>query len=140
MEQINRGVGRPLGSFKKRMNPVEIEQFMLDSINIILDQHMSYTDYIEYCKEKGMSNNQGNKYWMDAWGHVRERFQLDKDMLLTKHLKKYWDIHDNSIKNKDYNTARQSLNDIAKMLGLNEAEKVQVEGTSIKFKFGNNNE
>lgn len=140
MEQINRGVGRPLGSFKKRMNPVEIEQFMLDSINIILDQHMSYTDYIEYCKEKGMSKNQGNKYWMDAWKHVRERFQLDKDMLVTKHLKKYWDIHDNSIKNKDYNTARQSLNDIAKMLGLNEAEKVQVEGTSIKFKFGKNND
>lgn len=140
MENTNRGVGRPAGSFKKKMNQVELEQFMLDSINIILDNHMSYTDYIEYCRGLGMSKNQGNKYWMDSWKHVRSRFQIDKDMMITKHLKKYWDIHDNSIKNKDYNTARQSLNDIGKMLGLNEAERVQVEGTSIKFKFGKSND
>jgi len=140
MEQTNRGVGRPAGTFKKKMNPTEIEQFMLDSINVILDRHMGYTDYIEYCKTQGMSKNQANKYWNDAWKHVRHRFQIDRDMMITKHLKKYWDIHDESLKNKDYNTARQSLNDIGKMLGLNEAERVQVEGTSIKFKFGNTND
>ena len=140
MEQSNRGVGRPQGSFKKKMNQTEVEQFMLDSINTILDKHMSYTDYIEYCKELGMSKNQGNKYWNDCWKHVRERFQIDRDRMITKHLKKYWDIHDESLKNKDYNTARQSLNDIGKMLGLNEAERVQVEGTSIKFNFGKGDE
>jgi hypothetical protein len=36
----------------------------------------------------------------------------------------------------DYTNARQALNDLAKLQGLNEPEKVHITGTSIKLNFG----
>lgn len=128
--------GRPKGSVKHKMNEAEKEEFMKESLKQILDNHLSYTEYWRLCKEKGLSKSQANHYWLRIWSIVKRKFELEKDKLVSKHLQKYWDIHDKAKESGDLNTARQTLNDIAKMMGMNEPDKVHVTGTSIKLNFG----
>jgi len=138
MEQDKKGRGRPAGTFKPKMNEAEHRRFINDSMTRIFDNHLSWKEYVEFCYGHGLSRSQANEYWIKVWSAVKEKFELEKDKLITKHLQKYWHIYDTAVKNGDMNTARQTLNDIAKMLGLNAAEKVEVSNNQvIEFKFGN---
>lgn len=132
--------GRPKGSFKKKMNEAEKRVFLSESIRKILKEHMSYAEYVSFCKEHNLSPSQANIYWMKAWGVVKKKFELEQDKLVTKHLQKYWELFDKADSNGDVNTARQILNDIAKLLGMNEPDKLHVSGTSIKLNFGEPND
>jgi uncharacterized protein YeeX (DUF496 family) len=135
-----RPIGRPKGSFKKKMNDAEKRVFLSESIKKILKEHMSYAEYVVFCREHNLSASQANIYWMKAWSIVKKKFELENDKLITKHLQRYWELYDKAEDNNDLNTARQILNDIAKLLGLNEPDKVHVSGTSIKLKFGDTQE
>jgi hypothetical protein len=134
------GPGRPRGSYKrdgyvaKKMSNTEVEAFLTESTDKIFNEHLSYSQYISWCGEKGISVSQSNEYWKKVWSIVKEKFKMEKDELITKHLKKYWDIHDRAVTTDDLSNARQVLNDISKLLGLNEPDKVEMD-TSIKIKF-----
>jgi hypothetical protein len=70
---------------------------------------------------------------------LREKYQLERDKLINKHLAAYWSIYDLAIQSKDLSNARQTLNDISKLLGMAEPDKVDVkQELRIKFKFGEN--
>jgi hypothetical protein len=129
-------IGRPKGSFKKKMNEAEKRVFLTESIRKILKEHMSYHEYVLFCREHNLSPSQANTYWLRAWGVVKKKFDLERDKLISKHIQKYWEIHDNAMESGDLSNARQVLNDIAKLLGMNEPDKVSVSGQSIKLNFG----
>ena len=129
--------GRPKGTGKKKMNDIEKIEFINESIKVILKNHYSYNEYITYCRvEKDMSRPQANEYWLRVWSLLKKKFEMDKDKLISKHIMKYWEIHEQATENKDWTNARQALNDLAKLQGLNEPEKVHITGTSIKLNFG----
>lgn len=129
--------GRPKGSTKKRMTEVEKRQFINESAREILDNHLSYSQYVQFCKDRmNFSRNQANEYWITTWNLLRKKFELDKDKLILKHLQKYWDIYDQALISNDLTNARNTLNDIVKLQGLAEPEKVHITGTSIKLNFG----
>lgn len=137
------GPGRPKGSTREnnfmssKMSKAEVEQFIKHSTQLIFDKHLSWTEYIEWARKQGISHSQANEYWKRVWDGVKEKFRLEKDELISKHLLKYWYIHDEAIKREDYNTARQALNDITKLMGMNEPDKVDIKTTgTIEFKFG----
>jgi hypothetical protein len=89
-----------------------------------------------FCKGKGLSAPQANEYWLKVWALIKKKFEMEKDKLILKHLQKYWDIYDQARSTGDLGNARQALNDIVKLQGLAEPEKVHVTGTSIKLNFG----
>ena len=140
IEPPRRKPGRPVGSHKKRMNDAERKAFINESIKTVLDGHLSYTDYVDFCKSKDISAPQANEYWLKIWSVIKKKFELEKDKLILKHLQKYWDVYEQAKNNGDMGNARQTLNDIAKMQGLNEPDKVHVTGTSIKLNFGETTE
>ena len=131
-------VGRPKGSTKKKMSKGEVQELISLSLERILSEHLSYTEYIEWLRhEYKLSKNQANEYWMRSWSVVQEKYQIDRDKLITKHLKKYWEIYDLSLQKDDLSNARQVLNDISKLLGMSEPEKVDIQQElKIRFKFG----
>lgn len=135
-DPYKRPPGRPKGSHRPRMNNAERKKFIKDSIKVILDEHLSYTEYVEYCKEKELSKPQANEYWLSCWNVIKKKFELEKDKLILKHTQKYWDIYAEALNTRDLTNARQALNDLAKLQGLNEPDKVEVRGTSIKLNFG----
>jgi hypothetical protein len=138
LEPPRKRIGRPKGSFVPRMNDVQRRQFIKDSVNIILNQHLSYGEYCEWVKQqKGISRNQANEYWLKSWAILKKKFEMEKDKLILKHIKNYWDIYETALINSDLTNARQVLNDLAKLQGLNEPDKVEVSGTQIKLNFGN---
>lgn len=129
-------LGRPKGSFKDKMTKAKQKAFVNDSIKKILTEHLSHKDFTAWCKEFDISVSQANQYWKLSWDTLRKKFEHEKDKLVLKHLAHYWDIHTRAIEEKDFTNARQSLNDIAKLIGLNEPEKVKVEHQVIKLNFG----
>lgn len=71
------------------------------------------------------------------WTEVKERFRHDRDKLVDKHLISYWDIYNNAVNVGDWSNARQTLDAIAKLQGLNEPDKLDLNSnTTIEFKFG----
>jgi hypothetical protein len=128
--------GRPVGSHKKRMNGAERKAFINESIKVVLDGHLSYTDYVDFCKTRDLSAPQANEYWLKIWAVIKKKFEMEKDKLILKHLQKYWEVYEQAKINGDLSNARQTLNDIAKMQGLAEPQKIEIKGTSIKLNFG----
>jgi len=131
--------GRPVGSRKKKMTAAEVENLLTKSLKEILDKHLSYTEYIKWItNEYGISSQMANEYWLRTWTLLNDKYQLERENLISKHLQKYWHIYDLALEKEDLNNARQTLNDISKLLGMAEPEKIDVkQELKIKFKFGN---
>lgn len=130
--------GRPVGSRKKKMTTAEVEDLLTKSLNEILDKHLSYTEYTKWItSEYRISFQQANEYWLRTWTLLNEKYQLDRENLINKHLQKYWHLYDLALTKEDISNARQVLESISKLLGMNEPEKVDVkQELKIKFKFG----
>ena len=132
-----RGRGRPKGRKTRRFTKTEQEKFISLSVKKIMNEHLSWKEYVSWCGKNEVSPSQANTYWKLSWEYVREKYELERNQLVTKHLQKYWKIHDEALDKGDLNTARHVLNDIAKLKGLNEPDKVEQTGTqTIKFNFG----
>jgi hypothetical protein len=72
-----------------------------------------------------------------VWEDVNRKFRGERDKLIDKHLLHYWDIYNQAKNEKDLSNARQVLDAIGKLMGLNEAEKIDMKTqTTIEFKFG----
>jgi hypothetical protein len=137
-----RGRGRPVGSTRVKLNRVETEDFLNTSLQQILDNHLSYTEYVKWCKKtNGLSAEQANTYWLRVWTLLTDKYQLDRENLINKHLQKYWTLYDMSIEKEDISNARQVLESISRLLGMNEPEKISTETElKIRFRFGNDEE
>ncbi len=128
---------RPVGSKTKRRTKQEVEEFITISTKKILKEHLSWTEYMKWCKKDGLGERRCNHYWKICWGRVREKYSIDRNKHIDKHLSHYWELYDNALKKGDITNSRQILNDIVKLMGLAEAEKVEVNNTGeIRFKFG----
>ena len=133
-----RGRGRPVGSRRVKLNRVQVEDFLTQSLHEILDNQLSYTQYVEWCKQtNNLSQVQANEYWLRVWTMLSEKYQLERDQLINKHLQKYWSLYDMALDKEDISNARQILESISKLLGMAEPEKLNVEQElKIRFKFG----
>lgn len=129
--------GRPKGSTKKKLTKTEQERLIKDSIKKIMTEHLSWKDYINWSYKNGISKHQANENWKTCWTTIREKYELDKQKQVSKHLLKYWQIYDDAMFKGDLSNARQTLDAIAKMMGLNEPDKLDMNTSGeITFKFG----
>jgi len=130
--------GRPKGSRKKKMSKGEVEDLINKSLDRVLTEHLSYTEYINWIvTEYKVSSNQANVYWLRTWSVLKEKYSLEREQLVTKHLRKYWEIYDLSLQKDDLSNARMVLGDISKLLGMNEPEALDIQQElKIRFKFG----
>jgi len=116
MEQKRRG--RPKGSKNTKMSATEVEAFVKQSIKKIMQEHLSWKEYVKWCNINGLSNQRANEYWKRSWDTIREKYELDKEKQITKHLLNYWKIYDEAMFKGDLSNARQTLDGIAKLMGL----------------------
>lgn len=130
--------GRPKGSTKSKMTKAEQVKFLKDSQKLILNKHYSHKQYCEYVQEEyKISRQMANTYWKQVWEDIRDKYQQETDKLVSKHIHKLWELYDLSIDNSDYNVARQVINDIGKLMGIDTPDKLQIEqDLNIRFKFG----
>ena len=140
-EEQKRGPGRPKGvkDDVKKMTKSEVNYFISESVKKIMDEHLSHKEYIRWCKKNQISRSMANVYWKRAWETIQQKYELERNKQVTKHLRKYWILHDEALQRGDINNARMTLNDIAKLMGLNEPDKVET-SESITFNFGTDEE
>jgi len=138
-EQSNQNKpGRPIGSSRKKLNNIEVEDLLKKALDEILQKHLSYTQFTSWLLEEyGLSQQQANEYWLRTWTTLNEKFRMEKDQMINKHLAHYWLLYDASFTKQDFSNARQVLNDISKLLGMSEPDKLDIkQELKIKFKFG----
>lgn len=129
--------GRPPGTYIPKMTEQEKREFIRESMRLILKHHLSYSEYVKWAKgERNFSKSVANEYWVKIWGLLKKKFELEKDKLILKHTQKYWEVYQSALDNGDLTNARNALNDLAKLQGLNEPDKVHITGTQIKLNFG----
>ena len=130
--------GRPKGSTKNKMSKSEQIKFLKDSQKLILNKHYSHKQYVEYVQEEyELSRQMANTYWKQVWEDIRDKYTQETDKLVSKHIHKLWELYDLSIDKQDYNVARQVINDIGKLMGIDTPDKLQIQqDLNIKFKFG----
>ena len=129
--------GRPKGSLNKKMTKTEVESWIKLSVKKIMSEHMSWTEYKNWCAKNDLSPSRANEYWKRSWESIQEKYEIDRSKQVTKHLKKYWDLFDTAVEKGDITNARQTLDAIAKLMGLNEPDKLDMNASGeINFKFG----
>jgi len=132
-----KGRGRPKGTYKKSMSMTEREIFIKTSIRKIMVEHLSWKQYVDYCYKNGLGSSRANEYWKECWKTIRDKYQLEKDNQISKHLLHYWRIYDEASEKGDLTNARQTLDAIAKLMGLNEPDRIDMNTKGeITFKFG----
>ena len=139
MDTNKRRPGRPRGStgINKKLTKAETESWIKNSIKKIMSEHMSWKQYQDYCYKNGLSPSRANEYWKRCWETIREKYELDKSKQISKHLLKYWELYDEAVNKGDLSNARQTLDAIAKLMGLNEPDKIDMNTKGeITFKFG----
>ena len=131
------GPGRPKGGRAIKMNKAQVEVFMRESMKVIFNEHLAYEQYAKWCANQGLSRSRANEYWNRVWEEVNKKFRIERDKLIDNHLLHKWDLYNQAKNEKDLSNARQTLDAIAKLMGLNEPEKVDMKSTTtIEFKFG----
>ena len=127
----------PEGAQGKRKTISLQTDILRTAISLILDQHYSQTEVFNYMvKTYDITRQDASRYWKKAWGLIRDKFAHCKDDMIKKHLIKMWTIHDDALASKDYTNARNALNDIAKLVGLNSPDKIEHTHQTIKLNFG----
>lgn len=135
MSEVKRG--RPKGGRSVKMSKAQVETFLKQSLKVIFNDHLSYEQYVKWCANQSISRSRANEYWLRVWDEVNKKFRNEREKLIDKHLLHYWDIYEQAKNEKDLSNARQVLDAIAKLMGLNEPEKVDMKTQStIEFKFG----
>ena len=131
--------GRPKGTTRKKFNQVEYINFINECVEKVFTEHLSWTEFNNWViKQHKVSVNQANEYWKKVFEVVKEKYQMERDQEIDKHIYHFWRLYEGAVDKKDYNTARQILVDITKLKGLNEPDKLDVsQQTEITFKFGN---
>ena len=131
--------GRPKGTTRKKFNQVEMINFLNECVEKVFTEHLSWTEFNDWViKKHKVSVNQANEYWKRVFEVVKEKYQMERDQEIDKHIYHFWRLYEGAVDKKDYNTARQILVDITKLKGLNEPDKLDVsQQTEITFKFGN---
>jgi len=129
--------GRPKGAKNVKMSNIQKQLFLDESMDLILRKHMSWTDYVGWVKKQGLGEQRANQLWKEVWDLIRDRFSLERDKQIQKHLLHYWSLYDKAMSNDELNTARQTLNDIVKLIGLAEPDKVDLTTKGeVTFRFG----
>jgi hypothetical protein len=137
MSEDKKPLGRPRGGRTIKMNRAQVEVFMKESMKVIFNEHLSYEQYVKWCYNQSISRSRANEYWNRVWEDVNRKFRGERDKLIDKHLLHYWDIYNQAKNEKDLSNARQVLDAIGKLMGLNEAEKINTESeVKITFNFG----
>jgi hypothetical protein len=127
----------PEGTKAERKPLVLQTEILKETIRLSLDLHYSQNEVFNYLVKKyDIKRVDASRYWRKSWDLIKAKFTHSKDEMIKKHLIKLWNIHDDALASKDYTNARNALNDIAKLVGLNSPDKLDVTHHAIKLNFG----
>lgn len=127
----------PEGTKAERKPLVLQTEILKETIRLSLDLHYSQNEVFNYLVKKyDIKRVDASRYWRKSWDLIQDKFKQSKDELVKKHLIKLWNIHDLAIENNDFTNARNALNDISKLIGLNSPDKLDVTHHAIKLNFG----
>lgn len=124
MGQENQQSKKPLKAGRKHTK-AQVEQIVQEGIYHILYSHMTHAEFGKWIK-KEHNISQHQYYWEKCWKAITDRFSHERDEMVKKHLHLLFNLHSRCITAEDRSTERQVLQDIAKVMGIQEGQKLTV--------------
>tara|TARA_R110002153_G_scaffold1059_4_gene4978 strand:- start:4785 stop:5192 length:408 start_codon:yes stop_codon:yes gene_type:complete len=116
----------------RKFTKAKRQQIIHEGIDMILFSHITWEGFQKWIRETHTIKD-SNPYWKECWTNITNRFEEEKDQLVKKHLHHLYDLHKRCIENSDRSTERATLVDIAKILGIQEGQKLTVNSEDGKI-------
>lgn len=122
----------------RRTTKVEQVKRQNECIDKIINENMNYTMFIDwYMEHYDMSKHNAYKDWTKCWNIIKSRFALETDQLVNKQLFQLYELFKEAREMGDFGTSRKILEDVRKIQGINEPDKLEVKHSGeIKINFG----
>ncbi len=122
----------------KRTTKVEQIKRLNECSDKIINENMNYTMFVDwYMEHYQMSKHNAYKDWNKVWNIIKSRFALDVDQLVNKQLHLLYDLFKEAREIGDFATSRKILEDVRKIQGINEPDKLTIKHEGeIKISFG----
>ena len=102
-------------------------QRVTDAFKKILDHNWVKKEWKEYAMEKyNLPQSTAEKDWEAAKQKIKEKFSKSRSYVWEKHHSRIFDVYEKAMKEGKLDIALKALQDIAKLGGLNEAEKKDI--------------
>jgi hypothetical protein len=132
----------PLKEIKRKTTKIEYLQKLNEAMDLILYKNMGRAEFRKvYAREYGVSEYTADKVYAKVKLIVKNRFEAKRDQLIAEHLTRYFDLLDRARDDGNKRVERETLFDIARIMGLDQA-KLDIssggEPISIKINLSNN--
>jgi hypothetical protein len=123
---------KPVKNPGRKTTKAKKEQIINEGINQILFSHMTWNEFQVWIR-KEYTIKDSNPYWKECWVKIQDRFNEERDQMVKKHLHHLYDLHKRCIESRDRATERATLQDIAKILGIQEGQKLSINSDNGKI-------
>jgi hypothetical protein len=122
----------------RKSTKLELEKRLSASVEKIIKDHLNYTMFVDwFIEEYDMSKHNAYKEWVKCWNIIKSRFALETDQLINKQIYELYDLYKETRETGDFGTSRKLLEDIRKIQGIEQPEKLNIKHEGIiKVSFG----
>jgi len=112
---------------RKRSTKAETQRRVNEAIDFMFNQNATRREWVDYCEDNyDVIPRQADKYWAEAKKVVLEKYSKNRENVINNHYGRLFNLFKGAQKDGEREVARKILADMAKLLGLNEAEKKDV--------------
>lgn len=122
----------------RRTTKVEQVKRLNECVEKIINENLNYVMFVDwYVDQYELTKHNAHKDWVKCWNIIKSRFSLETDQLINKQLFQLYELFKEAREMGDFGTSRKILEDVRKIQGINEPDKLEVKHSGeIKISFG----
>jgi hypothetical protein len=111
----------------RKTTEVEYEERMVRVFELMLYERLNSIEFRDKAsKEFGITTRQAEKLWSDAKARLKQRFEDEREELLSSQIERYFDLLNRCRDTNNRRVEKEVLDSLTKLFGLEQAQKVDV--------------
>ena len=111
----------------RKTTEVEYEERMVRVFELMLYERLNSIEFRDKAsKEFGITTRQAEKLWSDAKARLKQRFEDEREELLSSQIERYFDLLNRCRDTNNRRVEKEVLDSLTKLFGLEQAQKVVV--------------
>ena len=111
----------------RKTTEVEYEERMVRVFELMLYERLNSIEFRDKAsKEFSITTRQAEKLWSDAKARLKQRFEDEREELLSSQIERYFDLLNRCRDTNNRRVEKEVLDSLTKLFGLEQAQKVDV--------------